>query len=189
MSTTLERNARFAEQVWNGDITPVLNQDTPVRPSAPNQSANGSIHRDGEANNAAQYVSVVSRIWNEIWNKGALDVSDDVFTADYLGHLPIMTVHGPEEFKNLVRVYLTAFPDVHLTVEDTFTTGNRVCVRWISRGTHLGSMMGIPPSGNKIEVMGISIFRMAGGKVAEEWEGFDTLGMMQQVGAVPPANR
>ena len=58
-------------------------------------------------------------------------------------------------------------------------------VRWVSRGTHLGEMMGIPPSNNKIEVMGISIFRMAAGQVAEEWEGFDTLGMMQQIGAIP----
>ena len=130
-------------------------------------------------------LAVVSRIWNEIWNKGILDASDDVFTKDYLGHLPIMTVHGPEEFKNLVKVYLTAFPDVHLTVEDAFGTGDRVTVRWVSRGTHLGTMMGIPPSNNKVEVMGISIFRMEASQVAEEWEGFDTLGMMQQIGAIP----
>ena len=46
-------------------------------------------------------------------------------------------------------------------------------------------MMGIPPSGHTIEVMGISIFRIEAGKVVEEWEGFDTLGMMQQIGAIP----
>ena len=133
----------------------------------------------------AQNLAVVSRIWNEIWNTGALEACDEVFTKDYLGHLPIMTIHGPEEFKNLVKVYITAFPDVHLTVEDAFGDGDRVTVRWISRGTHQGAMMGVPPSQKKIEVMGISIFRMAGGQVAEEWEGFDTLGMMQQIGAIP----
>jgi steroid delta-isomerase-like uncharacterized protein len=140
-----------------------------------------------ETTNASltQNLAVVSRIWNEIWNKGLLEVSDEVFSKDYLGHLPLMNVHGPEEFKNLVKVYLQAFPDVHLSVEDTFGSGNRVTVRWISRGTHLGEMMGIPPSNNKIEVMGISIFRMTAGQVAEEWEGFDTLGMMQQIGAIP----
>lgn len=140
---------------------------------------------DASVDSVAQNLAVVSRIWNEIWNTGALDPCDDVFTKDYMGHLPIMTVHGPEEFKNLIRVYLTAFPDVHLTVEDAFAVGDRVTVRWISRGTHLGTMMGIPPSGNKIEVMGISIFRMECCQVAEEWEGFDTLGMMQQIGAIP----
>lgn len=133
----------------------------------------------------AQNLAVVSRIWNEIWNKGALEASKEVFTKDYLGHLPIMTVHGAAEFKDMVKIYLAAFPDVHLTVEDAFATGDRVTVRWISRGTHLGTMMGIPPSKNQIEVMGISIFRMDEGKVAEEWEGFDTLGMMQQIGAIP----
>lgn len=146
----------------------------------------------GEPNSSdpvTQNLAVVSRIWTEIWNKGALEASDEVFAKDYLGHLPIMTVHGPEEFKNLVRVYLAAFPDVHLTVEDAFGAGDRVAVRWTSRGTHLGVMMGIPPSQNKIEVMGISIFRMAGGQVAEEWEGFDTLGMMQQIGAIPRQNQ
>lgn len=133
----------------------------------------------------AQNLAVVSRIWNEIWNKGRLEASNEVFSKDYLGHLPLMTVHGPEEFKNLVKVYLQAFPDVHLSVEDTFGCGDRVTVCWISRGTHLGEMMGTPPSNKKIEVIGISIFRMAGGQVAEEWEGFDTLGMMQQIGAIP----
>ena len=147
------------------------------------------LGEDGSNKAVSQHLTVVSRIWNEIWNQAALQVSDEVFAKDYLGHLPIMTVHGPEEFKNLVKVYLSAFPDVHLTVEDAFATGDRVTVRWTSRGTHLGPMMGIPPSQNKIEVMGISIFRMAGGQVAEEWEGFDTLGMMQQIGALPPPGK
>ncbi len=127
---------------------------------------------------------LVSRIWNEIWNKGDLAVCDVVFSADYVGHLAGMPgpVRGPEAFRQLVLVYRTAFPDVHLTVEDVFAVGDRVAVRWVSRGTHLGPMMGIPPSGRKIEVMGMSLFRIAGHQVAEEWEGFDTLGLMQQLG-------
>lgn len=143
------------------------------------------LGEDGSNQAVTQHLKVMSRIWNEIWNQAALQVSDEVFAKDYLGHLPTMTVHGPEEFKNLVKVYLGAFPDMHLTVEDASATGDRVTVRWISRGTHLGPMIGIPASQNKIEVMGISIFRMAGGQVAEEWEGFDTFGMMQQIGAIP----
>ena len=150
-----------------------------------NQSAANIWGSEESKDSLAQNLVMVSRIWNEVWNKGALETCDEVFSKDYLGHLPIMTVHGPEEFKNLVKVYLVAFPDVHLSVEDTFGAGDRVTVRWISRGTHLGAMMGVPPSHNKIEVMGISIFRMAGGQVAEEWEGFDTLAMMQQIGAIP----
>ena len=132
----------------------------------------------------AENAALVSRIWNDIWNKGDLAVCDAVFSGDYVGHLAGMPgpVCGPAEFRQLVEVYRTAFPDVHLTVQDVFAVGDRVAVRWVSRGTHLGPMMGIPPTGRSIEVMGISIFRIANHKVAEEWEGFDTLGLMQQLG-------
>jgi steroid delta-isomerase-like uncharacterized protein len=129
--------------------------------------------------------SVTSRIWEEIWNLGKLDVCAEVFHKDYVGHLPLMTVHGPEEFANLVRMYRSGFPDVHLTVEDYIAQGDRVVVRWISRGTHQHELMGVPPSGKQMEVMGISIFRMQDCLVIEEWEGFDTLGMMRQLGAIP----
>jgi steroid delta-isomerase-like uncharacterized protein len=93
-------------------------------------------------------------------------------------------VHGPEEFRQLVLAYRTAFPDVHLTVEDVLGVGDRVVARWVSHGTHLGPMMGIPPTGRSIEIMGISIFRIAAHQVAEEWEGFDTMGLMQQLGVM-----
>lgn len=129
--------------------------------------------------------SVISRIWDEIWNEGKLDACAEVFHADYVGHLPLMTVHGPEEFANLVRMYRQGFPDVHLTVEDYISSGDRVVVRWISRGTHQHELMGVPPSFKPMEVMGISIFRMQDCQVVEEWEGFDTLGMMRQLGAIP----
>ena len=134
----------------------------------------------------AENLTLVSRIWNEIWNKGNMMVCKEVFSADYVGRIPGMPapVHGPAEFGQLVLTYRTAFPDVHLTVEDAFGAGDRVVVRWVSRGTHLGPMMGIPPTGRPIEVMGISIFRIAEHKVAEEWEGFDTMGLMQQLGVM-----
>jgi steroid delta-isomerase-like uncharacterized protein len=149
---------QYADKIWRGELTPEP---------------------------AADITQQVSRIWEEIWNKGELDASDEVFSPDYVGHLPMMEVHGPEQFKQLVAAYRNAYPDVHLTVEDLFVIGDRVAVRWVSRGTHLGEMMGVPPSGNKIEIMGISLFRIANGQVAEEWEGFDTLKMMQQIGAIP----
>lgn len=150
-------------------------------------NAAGKIWRGDDQNiySEAQNVAIVSRIWDEIWNLGALDVCEEVLAAGYIGHLPLMTVRGPAEFRNLVEIYRQAYPNVHLTVDDVFAVGNRVAVRWVSRGTHSGPMMGIPPSNKNIEVMGISLFRMENGKVAEEWEGFDTLGMMQQIGAIP----
>ena len=151
----------YADKVWRGDLTPE------------EADASEGIRR------------LVSRIPDEIWNKGELTACDDVFSLDYFGHLPMMDVHGPEQFKQLVGAYRNAYPDVHLSVEDLFIVGDRAAMRWTSRGTHLGEMMGVPPSGNSIEIMGISLFRIENGKVAEEWEGFDTLKMMQQIGAIP----
>ncbi len=128
-------------------------------------------------------IAVVSRIWQEVWNRGKLDACDEIFSSNYLGVIPAQMepIRGPEAFKQMVAAYRTAFPDVHLTVEDVFATGDRVAVRWVSRATHLGPMMGITPTGRCIEVMGISIFKMVDGKVAAEWEGFDTMGMMRQI--------
>ncbi|HMD84570.1 MAG TPA: ester cyclase [Terriglobia bacterium] len=133
-------------------------------------------------------LALVSRIWDEVWNQGNLNTVNEVLSTLYVGHLPATNgVRGPEEFKQLITTYRTAFPDVHLTVEDLFGQGDRVVARWISRGTHHGAFAGIAPTGRRIEIMGISIFRLADGKVQEEWEGFDTLALMQQLGAAPAA--
>jgi steroid delta-isomerase-like uncharacterized protein len=154
------RRAEDAEKIWQGE--------EPSRATTPEEN-----------------LQLVSRIWAEIWNKGILETSNQVFADEYYGHLPMMNVHGPEEFKGLVQTYRNAYPDVQLTIQDAFAAGDHVAVRWLSRGTHLGELMGVPPSGQKIEVMGISLFRISGGKVVEEWEGFDTFAMMQQIGAIP----
>ena len=125
-----------------------------------------------------------SRIWDEIWNLGALDVVDEVIAEDYVGYIPAMpdAVRGTDGFKQLIVAYRSAYPDLHVSVEDVIGEGDRVVVRWTSRGTNTGSLMGMPATGRRVEVLGISIFRFEGGKVAEEWEGFDTLGMMRQLG-------
>ena len=57
--------------------------------------------------------------------------------------------------------------------------------RWTGRGTHQGELMGVPPSGNRTEVSGITINRISEGKIAETWTNYDALGMMQQIGAIP----
>ncbi|MBK8028483.1 MAG: ester cyclase [Chloroflexi bacterium] len=153
--------SKYADALWRGDIVP----------------------RDCAELERTR--ALVSRIWDDIWNLGKLEACREVFHQNYVGHLPLMTVHGPDEFANLVRMYRQGFPDVHLTVDDYIASGDRVVVRWTSRGTHEGELMGMAASHKPMVMMGISIFRMQDGLVAEEWEGFDTLGMMKQVGAIP----
>ncbi len=82
-------------------------------------------------------------------------------------------------------MYTSAFPDAEITIEDQLAEGDMVATRWTGRGTHQGELMGVQPSGNRVEVMGNSISRIEDGKIVEEWNIYDALGMMQAIGAVP----
>jgi steroid delta-isomerase-like uncharacterized protein len=135
---------------------------------------------------AEESVDRVRSIWEEVWNRGRLEAVDDILTDDYVGHIPAVPapVRGRDGFKQLVVAYRTAYPDVHVTVEDMIVGRDRVVVRWTSHGTNTGEFMGMPATGRSVDVDGISIFRIRDARVAEEWEGFDTLAMMQQLGVV-----
>ena len=82
-------------------------------------------------------------------------------------------------------MYLTAFPDLHFTVEDLIAEGDKVVARLTVRGTQQGAFMGIPPTGKHVTVTGIDINRLAGGKSVEHWLNMDTLGLLQQLGVIP----
>ncbi len=100
-------------------------------------------------------------------------------------HNPPTTLHGTEEFKQLLSVYITAFPDARFTVEDEIAEGERVASRYTFRGTHQGELMGIPPTGKSVTVTGMIINRIVNGQSEEGWLNFDALGMLQQLGVVP----
>ena len=127
----------------------------------------------------------VDRMTAEFWNAGNVAAVDKFFSADYVGHDP----SGPmdlEKLKQAAAAYFAGFPDLHITTDDLLAEGDKVVKRWTARCTHTGEYMGIPPTGNKLVVKGIEIFRIAGGKIAEIWSSMDTLGMLQQLGVVPP---
>jgi steroid delta-isomerase-like uncharacterized protein len=119
--------------------------------------------------------------------QGDIDVADEIFASDYVGHNPTdpQDVRGPEGAKELANMYRSAFPDVRLSIEEQVAEGDRVVTRWIASGTHQDEMMGIAPTGNQVRVEGITISHIQEGKIVQEWELFDTLGLMQQLGAVP----
>ena len=114
-----------------------------------------------------------------------LDILDEVYAEDLVWHEPDQDVRGLEEAKRFVTTYLSAFPDLNATVEDAIAEGDKVVTRWTLRGTHRGELMGIAPTERQIELKGITIHRVEGSKIVEEWEGYDNLGIMQQIGAVP----
>ncbi len=107
-----------------------------------------------------------------------------IFAPEYISHRP----GGDMPFEGFVQYQISrskAFPDFSAKVEDIIAVGQKVVVRFIVRGTHLGMFRGIPATGKKIEMGGIGIERCAGGKIVESWHYSDTFGMMQQLGVVP----
>ena len=129
---------------------------------------------------------VANRVWEEVWHQGLLSRIDDLFTPDFVRHDPGgRELHGTEQNRQFISSLRTAFPDVHYTVEDQIAEGDKVVVRYRFQGTHLGAFQGMPPTGKQVAYTGILIYRMAGGKIAEQWTELDLLGFLSQLGVLP----
>ena len=119
-------------------------------------------------------------------NQKNLAVLDEVYAPDLVVHIVSTTIQGLEAFKQGLSLFLTAFPDARFTIEDMIAEGDRVVVRYTFRGTHTGNFMGIAPTGKQVTQTGITINRFANGKAVELWGNVDDLGLLQQLGAIPP---
>jgi steroid delta-isomerase-like uncharacterized protein len=126
------------------------------------------------------------RLQEEVFGQGELESVDELLAPDYVSHAPggPELSRGPEAIKEIVRAYHSAFPDINFTVKKQVAEGDMVVTRWIARGTHRGEFMGVPPSGRRIEVSGMSIDRISGGRIVENWNNWEALEMMRQIGAV-----
>jgi steroid delta-isomerase-like uncharacterized protein len=133
-----------------------------------------------------QNKAIVRRAFEEPW-QGSLKVVDELIASDYIGHDPASPepLRGPQGVKEFISTYRAAFPDARITVEKQLAEGDLVATRWIGRGTHEGELMGIQPTGKQVTVSGLTISRLEGDKIVEEFQNWDTFGMMQQLGAVP----
>ena len=130
--------------------------------------------------------ALMRRFLEEVFNKQNLAAIDEFIAPSHVDHtLPPFLPATPEGTKRAIGMFLTAFPDVHLTVEDMIAEGDKVVTWYTSRGTQKGAFVGIPPTGKQVAVSTIDIVRMEGGKIAEEWGIDDRLGMLQQLGLVP----
>ncbi len=131
--------------------------------------------------------SIVRRLIAELWNNGNLSVADELIAPTYIHHdssTPDLG-KGPESEKKRVTLYRTAFPDLHLNIEDIIAEGDLVMTRWSCRGTHKGELNGTPPTGKQFNITGVTNCRLANGKLVEGWVNWDALGLMQQLGVVP----
>ena len=114
------------------------------------------------------------------------DIIDEVYAADLVWHEPDQEIRGHEEAKQFASTFFKAFPDLNATVEEVIAEGDKVVTRWTIRGTHQGEIEEFgPPTGKQAELQGISIHRIADGKIVEEWNRYDNLSLLQQLGLAP----
>lgn len=119
-------------------------------------------------------------------NQKNLAEFDLYFSPDVINHsVPPNLPPGLEGRKLYMSTFLNAFPDLHFTIDDLLGEGDMLVTRWTSTGTHLGDLMGIPPTGKSVTVTGIAIDRFVNGRSVENWGVFDQMGLMQQLGVIP----
>lgn len=132
--------------------------------------------------------ALARRALEDVYSGRNPDAADEIYSPDFVDHDPATPEdmrHGPEGIKQQAAMYQSAFADLKVTVDDQIAEGDRVVTRWVARGKHEGELMGVAPSGQQVEISGITIGRVAEGKVEEEWTSWDGLGMMEQIGALP----
>jgi predicted ester cyclase len=137
---------------------------------------------------AEENKAVVRREMKELFNHtGNLDATEEIIDPNYVSYEPTSgETRGIEGAKQFAATYREAFPDLENTIEDMVAEGDRVVVRFRARGTHQGETEAFgPPTGNRMEITGITIKRLSEGKIVEAWTNFDALGMMQQLGHIP----
>ncbi len=129
-----------------------------------------------------QNKSVVQRYWNGKWNERRPEILDELQTQDVVYHGTSEIMKGIEEYRQTYSGYLSAFQDTRIEVEELIAEGDLVMSRAVLHGIHNGELGGIPPTGKEISISAITVFRIVDGKIAEEWEIIDQLGMMTQLG-------
>ena len=137
----------------------------------------------GEASERAANAELARRFYEEL-HTGDVAVADEIIAADAVFHMTGGSI-GREESKQEAAAIKAAFPDVAWPIEDTIVDGDKVAVRWTFSGTHEGEFGGIPASGNRVVVTGISILEIEDGRIVEGWIEFDSFSLLQQLGALP----
>jgi steroid delta-isomerase-like uncharacterized protein len=145
-----------------------------------------SVSSQKEPAMSAADEAVVRRYYEQMNNERKNELASELFTDDHTFHDPqIPASDGPAGVVAVVSVYQDG-ADGHWTINEIFSAGDRVVVRWTGSGKHVGDVNGIPASGRTVgPVECIAIHRMTDGKIAETWEVWDTLGFLQQIGVVP----
>jgi predicted ester cyclase len=126
--------------------------------------------------------TIVQRFHNELYNKGNVDIIDELMDPNLVAH-PGM--RSREDFKASVQQNFAAWPELAITLEDVVAEGDMVMFRWAFVLRHTREAMGVAPTGQEIKLVGFSQYRIAGGKIVEDWSASDMLGFYKQLGTAP----
>ena len=129
---------------------------------------------------------LVSTYIDEVWNNGDLDALEDLTTTSFTYHLGGQKPRDLMGMKQFLSTIREAFPDWQVEVDDVVVEGVLAAIRWSGKATHLGPFHGVPATGKQISVSGMNFYRLEDGKIAQEWEQMDSLGMLGDMGLLPP---
>ena len=131
----------------------------------------------------------IERYFDEVTNKGDLDLADELFAPDYIHHDPANPdpkgVVGVEDVKRHLKELIDAFPDMQFIVDDVISQGDDVVARWTATLTHTGDYFGIPPTNKSAVITGMNTWRLENGMAVEGWVNRDDLQLLQQLGVIP----
>lgn len=135
-----------------------------------------------------EYKTLMHRWFEEVWNQGREETIDELFAEDGVGYgLPTEDgepIRGAKEFKPFYHKFREAFPDIHVTIEETVCEDDKITALCHVTGTHSGNGVGVKPTNQPIDFKGIVIIKVKDGKIVESWNQFDFLSMYQQLGAL-----
>lgn len=130
--------------------------------------------------------ALTRRIFEEGVNQNKPSVFDELIAPSFVSYdAPPGYGRDLEGFRRLIATFRAAFPDLHITIEEELAEGDKVIHRGYGTGTHRGDFQGVPPTGKQVKIKYIDIWRVANGKMVENWVQMDLLGLMQQLGVVP----
>jgi steroid delta-isomerase-like uncharacterized protein len=127
-------------------------------------------------------IRLARRWFEEVWNQRRTDTIDELLTDESVSHSESGLLRGKREFKDRTHaVFLSAFPDLRITVEGVVGDGDDVVVRWIFTGTHEGDTLGFPETGRTVSFRGMTWIRFSGGKMVEGWDSWNQTGLIQSL--------
>jgi steroid delta-isomerase-like uncharacterized protein len=127
---------------------------------------------------------IAKRAFDEILSRGQFELAEQLYAKDFVNHGMHQDI-SLEEDQAALKGWHQAFPDIVIRPEKLIAEGDLVTIYWVARGTNTGTGNGLPATGKKAELAGITIWRIVDNKIKEEWSAFDQLSMMQQLGLLP----